>query len=575
MINVVYMVKILDKKKNEFKRDNKQTKKLNKIKSYEDFIIEITKAFDIKDKNKICLIAITNDDDEIPIKNEEDYIENLSGLKQYLFYLEEEQKIETEKQQLNEEDFNFNINIDFSVEEIINNIKSQIKERKEIPNNNENDNDFDYNKYKEDQKSKNKKLFDKFGEVFNSELKDTFNQKGNLLTNLIIKEKNDFSKFCLNNMNSLFKEINKSTNEFSYIVNDYSQFYNSIDGKIDQIFEDINIRFLDDNLELEKTYKEAKYINIQKVTIENFGFKTYKTLYLIKDEYKSSKDIFFFQNNLNESKINYRLTLAEDFSHGKKESHEFIIKVENPKPNQEYTLYLNVKEKEKGIRLSKPFKIIVKIKDDPHIKEAEKLYEEFNKQYPLSEIFEKDEIMNKIINEKFDKDLIKIWIQTRLQEKNNIIAEKLFDELNNQFNLLNNGFDKLEIINQIIEENFNRNKLRDWAKQKIESRKTENIFIKFDKIYNFSFLFIDKQEIIDVIIKEKFNEEKIEEWIKNKIGNPAPSIPILEKEVENIYNELENEFNVSSSLDRNVVINIIRKFGCDREKIRKSVLDLI
>ena len=42
--------------------------------------------------------------------------------------------------------------------------------------------------------------------------------------------------------------------------------------------------------------------------------------------------------------------------------------------------------------------IIVKIKDDPQIKEAEKLYEELNKQYPLSEIFEKNEIINKIIN---------------------------------------------------------------------------------------------------------------------------------------------------------------------------------
>ena len=55
MINVVYMIKILDKKTNEVKRDNKQIKLLNKLKSYENFIIEIAKAFDIKDKNKICL----------------------------------------------------------------------------------------------------------------------------------------------------------------------------------------------------------------------------------------------------------------------------------------------------------------------------------------------------------------------------------------------------------------------------------------------------------------------------------------------------------------------------------------
>ena len=569
------MIKILDKKTNEFKRDNIQTKILNKLKSYENFIIEISKAFEIKNKNKICLLAITNDDDEIPIKNEEDYIEYLNDLKQYLFYLEEEQKIEPEKQQINEEDFNFNINIDFSVEEITNNIKSHMKEPEEISDKNDNNNDFDFNKYREVQKSKNKKLFDKFGEVFNSELKDTFNKKGKLLTNLIIKEKNEFSKLCLNNINNLNKVINKPKDGFFNLVNDFSQLNNSLVEITDQLFEEINIRFLDDNLELEKTFREAKYINVKNVTIENIGFKTYKTLYFIKDEHKSSKEIVFNSNYLKTSKSYFQLTLEGDFSHGKKGTYEFAIKIENPKPNQEYTLYLTVKEGEKGIRLSKPFKIIVKIKDDPKIIEAEKLYEELNKQYPLSEIFEKNEIINKIINEKFDKDIIQIWIQTRLQEKNIDIAEKLFNELNNQYNMLNYGIDKLEIINQIFEENFNRNILRDWAKQKIERRKAENIFIKFDKIYNLSSPYIDKQEIMDIIIKEKFDEEKIKKWIKDKIGNPAPSIPIIEKEVENIYNELENEFIISSLLDRNEVINIIRKFGCDRDKIKEYILNLL
>ena len=576
MINVAYMVKILDNKKNKYKRENKQTKLLNKLKFYSDFIIEISKAFDIKDKNKICLLAITNDEDEIPIRNEEDYIEYRNDLKQYLFYLEEEEEFEPEKQELNI-DFNFKLNIDLSVvDEITNNIKNQMKEQKEIldENHNNNDNDFDINKYVEVQKSKNKQIFDKFGDVFNSELKDIFNKKGKLLSNLIINEKNEFSKLCLINMNAFDKEMNKTKDDFSNLVNDFSQLYNDYDNIADQLFEEINIRFLDDNLEFEKTVKEAKYIIVQDVTIENIGFKTYKSLYFIKDEHKSSKEIVFNPNFLMTSKYNFRLTLDGDFSHGKRGSYQFVIKIENPKPNQEYTLYLIVKEKEKGMRLSKPFKIIVKIKDDPKIKEAEKLYDELNKQYPLDEIFEKNEVINKIINEKFDKDIIQIWIQTRLQEKNIIVAEKLFNELNNQYNLLNNGFDKLEIINQILEENFNRNKLRDWAIQKIESRKAENIFIKYDKKYNLSSSYMDKQEIINYIIKEKFNEEKIEKWIKDKIGNPAPSIPIIEKEVENIYNELENEFNISSILDRNEVINIIKKFGCDRDKIKEYILNL-
>jgi len=464
------MVKIFDRKTNELKRNNKQTKILNKLKSYEDFVIEIAKAFNIKDKNKICLIAITNDEDEIPIKNGEDYTDYLNDLKQYLFYLEEEEKNEPEKQKLNE-DFNLNININLSVEEITNNLKCQMKEPEKIID--ENDNNFDINKYKEEQKSKNKILFDDYSQIFNSELTEIFNKKRKLMTNLIIEEKNEFSKFCLKNINTLNDEMNETKDEFSKLVNDFSQLYNKADEIVDILSEEINIRFLDDNLELEKTVKEAKYINIKNITIENIGFKTYESLFFIKDEHKSSKEIVFNQNYLMTSKNKFQLTLDGNFSHGKKESHQFVIKIENAKPNYEYTLYLIVKEEEKGIRLSKPFKISVKIKDDLQIKEAEKIYDELDRLYDLSELFDKEEVINKIINEKFSKDMVKIWVQTKMQEKNNNNAEKIFNELNNQFNILNYGFDKLEIINQILEENYNRDKLRDWAKHKIESKKAE------------------------------------------------------------------------------------------------------
>ena len=464
------MVKIFDRKTNELKRNNKQTKILNKLKSYEDFVIEIAKAFNIKDKNKICLIAITNDEDEIPIKNGEDYTDYLNDLKQYLFYLEEEEKNEPEKQKLNE-DFNLNININLSVEEITNNLKCQMKEPEKIID--ENDNNFDINKYKEEQKSKNKILFDDYSQIFNSELTEIFNKKRKLMTNLIIEEKNEFSKFCLKNINTLNDEMNETKDEFSKLVNDFSQLYNKADEIVDILSEEINIRFLDDNLELEKTVKEAKYINVKNITIENIGFKTYESLFFIKDEHKSSKEIVFNQNYLMTSKNKFQLTLDGNFSHGKKESHQFVIKIENAKPNYEYTLYLIVKEEEKGIRLSKPFKISVKIKDDLQIKEAEKIYDELDRLYDLSELFDKEEVINKIINEKFSKDMVKIWVQTKMQEKNNNNAEKIFNELNNQFNILNYGFDKLEIINQILEENYNRDKLRDWAKHKIESKKAE------------------------------------------------------------------------------------------------------
>ena len=574
------MIKIQDKKTNEFKRDNKQTKMLNKLKSYEDFLNEIAKTFNVKNKNEISLIALTNDDDEIPIKNEEDYIDCLNDIKKYLFYLEKEGQNKPEKRQI-DEDFNYNFNIDFSVEEITNNIKRQMKEPEEISD--EINIDFDFNKYREDQNSKNKKIFDEFSQMFNSELKEIFSNKGILLTNLITKEKNKFSKSGLNKINTLNKDMNKSKDDLSNLVNDFSQLYNnSLDEISEIILEEINIRFLDEDLELIKTPKEAKYINVKNVTIENIGYKTYKTLWFIKDENKSSKEIIFNPTYLKTKKSIFHLTLDGDFVHGKKESHAFVIKIENPKPNHEYALYLIVKEGEKGARLSKPFKIIVKIKEDPQSKkeeEAEKLYEELNKQFSLNEIFEKNEVINKIINEKFNKDIIKIWIQTRLQEKCMNDVENLFIELNNEYEILNYGFDKQEIINQIVEENLNKDNLKNWAKQKIkiklESMKAENIYKKFDKIYKLSSSYINKQEIIDIIIKEKFNEEKIGKWIKDKVGNPPPSIGSMEKEVENIFNELDNEFNITSLLDREEIINIIKKLGCDRDKIRKSIIDLL
>ena len=590
-------------------REVKEAKDLPNPNEFEDFKNKIAKIFQIKNKKRISLISITQDEDEYPINSQEDLKEYKDDIKKFEFYIEDEdigssdkkkeeshsfdeekkdEKSEGEKedQKSEEEDegnqdfkIKLDVNLDITDKEMENIIDSQIKEVPEEKNENINDDiEFDINKYTQNLNIKFKNKTDEFIKLFNSKIDEIVTQKSELIKNKVnnlILEFSNINKNNLNNMNEETKNIVEDFKDLSENTNVMSKAMGDLKGALSKI-DMIVMKFEKPVIELEESIKKAKYFNIENIKIENLGDKSFNSLYLVKDNNNSSKEFIFFGNTKNSSEC--KLSLNGDFEPKKKESYTVSVNINDPKPDQEYTLLLYVREKPDGNNLSKPLKIIVKLKpeeEDPQKKkekEAINLYQELESKYNLS-TFNKQEVINKIIEINCDKDLFDKWIKTKIEENKQKEYEKLFEELDKEFNFTNLNIDKEEVINKIKEEQLNKEKIKDWInnkKEEIQNNKIENLYAELDKEYKFSESNIKKEEVINKIKEENFDKEKIKEWIKAKLPQPDPDI---KPEVQKLFDELDDEYTLSTILDKDEVIKKIIEYNCDREKINKWIED--
>ena len=87
----------------------------------------------------------------------------------------------------------------------------------------------------------------------------------------------------------------------------------------------INIIFKSKDFNLEIKKGESGFITVSDIEIENVGNETYKKLYFVADESKSSKEICFLQNSKN-ANIN-QLSLNGDFSPKDTGTHTINLKV--------------------------------------------------------------------------------------------------------------------------------------------------------------------------------------------------------------------------------------------------------
>ncbi len=168
-------------------------------------------------------------------------------------------------------------------------------------------------------------------------------------------------------------------------------------------------------------------------------------------------------------------------------------------------------------------------------KKCDELYDQLN----ISNIVKKDEAKNEFVNLKYDKEKIQKWAKSKIEQKNNENAENLYKELEAKFENLNEKLTKEQIIEKIKNENFNKENLIEWIKPQIKSDpqpkpakeeepiigsdqgekdpKVDEILELFEAEYNISSV-LDENEVIDQIKELKFDEEKIREWIEKKLG---------------------------------------------------------
>ena len=166
-------------------------------------------------------------------------------------------------------------------------------------------------------------------------------------------------------------------------------------------------------------------------------------------------------------------------------------------------------------------------------------------------------------NEKMNKEKIKVQnIFTKIRSSLNDREEKLLSDIDNLYNEskineeLSNKIEKNLEKGKKINEDWNENKLSFIINDCINIEKNMKEFNLLNENANMDNEFKFKQEELSSILKsiDEFGE------ITNNIN--------LEKNVDNLFLELEYEYNLSSIFEKDEIIKQIKKFNCDKQKMK-------
>jgi len=473
--------------------------------------------------------------------------------------LNSSKKIELKKDEQKEEDddddeykIKIDVDIDIKDKEIEDIINSQIKEIK-IDDNLNDVVEFNKDKYKENLEKQTASYINNFKTQFDEKTKKIYEEKTGILKSSIIKLMGTQSQTQINIINKLsndtkllnegFSEIVKDTNEMNIHMGelkDNMEKKPNIDKKKDikvkdrkddrfnainmfeeddegnnnnnnnnnNKFKELKVKFLKEVIENEELMTKCKNIIIDNIKIQNIGNETLKNLYFIRDENESSKDFIIAQNkNINIHKLS---PTGEEFSNGKTESHSITLSINNPEENKTYNMYLYVREKENGVNISKPLKIVYKIKEDEEAVIRKRDEEERQK----AELEKQKEIEKRKELEK----QAEIERQKELEKQAEIERQKELEK-------------HAEIEKQKeLEKQVEIEKQKELEKQAEIERQKE----------------IERQQEIE---RQNLGEGLDQELIKK------------------IFEDLETEYNLSSILEKDDIIKKIIELKCDRDKI--------
>ena len=269
---------------------------------------------------------------------------------------------------------------------------------------------------------------------------------------------------------------------------------------------------MNEKIEKDEFMNTCKFINIDNIKIKNIGSQPLSSLYFVKDEKESSKDIIFIGNDKN-NKI-HKLYLNGELNPSEETINSFNLKINYPKINYKYNLIIYIREKENSPNISNPLKIVINVKesDEERIRREEEEKERIRRE---------EEEKERIRREQEEKE-------RKRQEEERIKKEK--------------------------------------ERKQIEEKEKKRINELFDKLNEKFDSKLQKEEIVRKIKEFNFDEDKIKEYIK-KNNNNIYYQGLNKEEVENLYNELDQEFNLSAIMDKDIVIKKIIEMRCDKDSL--------
>jgi len=532
--------------------------------NYENFIKDIIAKFKLNKNTKIELQLITNDDDDTYINSQEDlnpYLEEDGvGIKYFNVFFE------GNTDPIEENDNNENVEPiqDIKIEEI--NIDEIMKDV------------FNSDNYKQNLKSDKEKLSQNFKNNLEKSINDILVEKKNSIAQNIELELSQYLKTSQENIKSIknsvmdfseeIAELKENSESMSSAINELKESIESKDivlskadalkdliknnnnipeikkveklemsevenpnplGGIEEDDNDNNvnkipkIEFEQDNIEKKIEMKDAKFININNIKIKNVGNISAHKLFFIKNKEKSSNDFCFFGN----SKANdeYELSMPGELKPNESLNCNISMTINNAQPGLKYNIILNAKENNEII--SDPFEIIIKIN-------------------------------------KPQEDQMK---QKQIQ------ANQIYDEIKSQFLNHEDLVNKNDIINKLIQNNLNKDEIINEINNAIKEKEQKEINSKAEKVYNelnMDNVNLDKKEVLDYIKENKFNKEEVQKWIdekKPKQEKDNPANDKFEEEVNKIYQELDEGYSISGFIEEEEAKKQIRKLNLDREAI--------
>ena len=234
-------------------------------------------------------------------------------------------------------------------------------------------------------------------------------------------------------------------------------------------------------------------------------------------------------------------------------------------------MIIYVREKNNDENLSEPLEIIINVKgEDPALqrqKLANTIYEEIKSEFHGYEKFvNKNEIINQLLNNDLNKEEItnslKLKIKQEEEKQNNEKVEQIFEKL--EFHDFE--FNKNTIISLIKEKNFNKEVVQNWINEKV----SEKIYdaLTLTKLEDVDITKASKDEVLKNIINLDFNINEVKKlYPKKEENNVKPNPPVDKERVDIMFEELDQELGVSGFLEEELVKEKIIEYNFDKEKV--------
>ena len=270
----------------------------------------------------------------------------------------------------------------------------------------------------------------------------------------ISQVKENIEKLDKNKKYSENKKIDEISDKKKFSILQAKDLILDEDEDEDNIVDRYQLVFGKNEIKLNLNIKNAKYIEIDNIKINNRSDKRFTSFYMVIDMNTSSKNVYFFNYERNPAIL--WVNLHKPLLRWDSWNNSYCFSIKNPKIGEE-TIYIYLREKSDGDNLSLPLKITFNIIEDPENIERKETKGKEKEIEEKKDYFKREEDNKKIQEKKENIDYKGV---------DKIKAEEIFNDLDDEFNISCLLY-KEDVLNKIIELNYDRETINRWIEDNL------------------------------------------------------------------------------------------------------------